>query len=94
MDDRSPYLVQALQQMQQGAPQPQTSQGPSLQQMQDVVQKRQAWEAANPGQSYMQHGLQEMGQNIMGAPGAIAAAPGNAASGFAKMIQGLPGFGG
>lgn len=94
MDDRNPYLVQALQQMQQGAPQAQQPQGMSLQQMQDIAQKRQAWEAANPGQSYMGHGLQQMGQNIMGAPGAIAAAPGNAASSFGKLIQGLPGFGG
>lgn len=98
-DDRSPYLVQALQSMQQGAPQAQAPQGPSLQQMQDIAQKRQAWEAANPGQSYMAHGFKQMGQNIMGAPGAmmqgaqnIAGIPGQAASGFQNLIKGLPGF--
>lgn len=98
--DRSQYLVQALQQL-QGAPTAQAPQGMSLQQMQDVAQKRQAWEAANPGQSYMGHGLQQMGQNIMGAPGAmmqgarnLGAIPGQAAGGLQNLIKGLPGFGG
>lgn len=100
MDDRSQYLAQALQGMSQPPPQ-QAPQGMSLQQMQDVAQKRKAFEAANPGQSYMAHGFQQMGQNIANAPGNLmqagqnlAALPGQAASGFQKLVQGLPGLAG
>lgn len=100
MADQSPYLVQALQQMGQ-QPQGLTYQGPNLQQMQAIAQKKQAWEAANPGQSYMGHGLEQMGQNLMNAPGNLvqgaqnlAGLPGQAMTGFQKMIQGLPGMGG
>lgn len=84
--DQSPYLVQALQQMQQS--QPAAPQGPSLspQQMAQVVKQKQAWEAANPGQSYIAHGFQQMGQNIMGAPQ-------NVMSGLGRLAQTLPGMG-
>lgn len=99
MADQSQYLAQALQSMGQ-QPQAPTYQGPNLQQMQAIAQKKQAWEAANPGQSYMGHGLEQMGQNLMNAPGNLvqgaqnfAALPGQALNGFQKMIQGLPGYG-
>lgn len=100
-DDRSQYLAQALQSMGQQPPQAQAPQGMSLQQMQDVAQKRKAFEAANPGQSYMAHGFQQMGQNIGNVPQTLANAgqnlaglPGQAMGGFQKMVAGLPGFGG
>ena len=96
---QSQYLAQALQQMGQ-QPQPQAPQGLSLQQMQDIAQKRKVFEAANPGQSYMGHGIQQMGQNLMNAPGNLlqgaqnlAGLPGQAASGFQNLVKGLPGFG-
>ncbi len=87
MADQSQYLVQALQQMQAGG-QPQ-AQAPTMtpQQMQQVMQQRQAFEAANPGQSYMAHGLQQMGQNVMQAPQ-------NAMSGLARLAQGYRPAGG
>lgn len=89
-DQSSQYLVQALQQMQAGAqPQAQAPTGPSLQQMQAIHKDRQAFELANPGQSYMAHGVSQMGQNIMGAPQALMQAPQNAMSGFAKLAQGF-----
>lgn len=69
--DRSAYLAQAIQAMQQGTPAPTAPQGLSPQQMAQAVQQRQAWEAANPGQSYMAHGLQQLGQNFQNAPSAI-----------------------
>lgn len=75
----SPYLVQALQQM-QAQPQAQPGGGLTLEQMQKIGQQRQAYEAANPGQSYMAHGIQQMGQNVM-------AAPGNAMSGLQQLVQ-------
>lgn len=91
--DRSQYLAAALQAM--GQPQQQAPQGGmSLQQMQDVTQKREAFEKANPGQSYAMHGLKQLGQNVLGAPGALAAAPGNALSGLQNLAKGLPGLGG
>lgn len=86
--DRSAYLVQALQEMGQPAPAPQ-QQGPDLASLKKVGDARKAYEAANPGKSYMAHGFQQMGQNIMQAPGNIMAAPGNVMSGFGALAQRL-----
>lgn len=80
----SPYLVQALQALSQPAQQPQS--GLALPQMQKLAQQAQAWQAQNPGQSYMAHGLQSLGQNVMNAPG-------NAMNGLRNLVQGLPGMG-
>lgn len=85
MDPRSQYLVQALQGMAQPAQQ-QSPQGLSMGQMQQIAKNRASFEAQNPGQSYMMHGLGQMGQNVMNAPG-------NVMSGFQKLVQGLPGMG-
>ena len=82
--ERSPYLAQALQVM-QAAPQ-QTPQGPDLGAMMQQAKVRQAWEAANPGQSYAGHNLGQMAQNIQGVPGQLAQVPGN--------LQGLFSLGG
>ncbi len=79
MADQSQYLAQALQQM-QGQPAINQPQGMSLQQMQDVAKQKAAFEAANPGQSYMAHGLQQAGQNVMNAPG-------NAMTGLQQLAQ-------
>lgn len=98
-DPTSQYLIQALQ---QGGQQPQgsTYQGPNLQQMQGMMQQKQAWEAQNPGQSYMGHGLQQLGQNLMNAPGKLvqgaqnlAGLPGQAMGGLQNLMKGLPGLG-
>lgn len=86
MVDQSQYLAQALQELQAGAqPQPTEQPGMSLAQMQAMQKDRAAFELANPGQNYMAHGLQKMGQNVMQAPQ-------NAISGFAKLAQSLPGM--
>lgn len=82
--DRSAYLAQALQSM--GQPQSPSSQGLSPQQMQHIADARKAFEAQNPGQSYMAHGLQQMGQDIMNAPQ-------NAAQGLGRLAASL-GIGG
>lgn len=75
----SQYLAQALQQM-QGQPQAAQPQGMSLEQMQKIGQAKAAFEAANPGQSYMAHGIQQAGQNVMNAPG-------NAMTGLQNLAQ-------
>lgn len=93
-DQQSQYLAQAIQQMQGQAPAAPTSPAMSLGDMQKMAQQKQAWEAANPGQSYMAHGLSQMGQNLMGAPGRIGDAvsglaqlPGQAVSGLQALAQ-------
>ena len=91
MADRSQYLAQALQAMQAPTPDAQPT-GPSLQQMQQVAQQRQAWEAANPGQSYMAHGFQQMGANIAQAPQNLMAAPGQAMGGLQRLAQSFRGM--
>lgn len=67
MTDQSQYLAQALAAM-QAQPQVSTGQPPNLVAMQHQAQQKQAWEAANPGQSYMGHNLSQMGQTAMGGP--------------------------
>lgn len=69
--DRSQYLAQALQSM---------SADPGVQTQPTVpavtpeqVQTRKAWQAANPGQSYMANNLRQAGQNVMQAPGNVMA---------------------
>lgn len=91
---QSQYLAQALQSMGAPAGSPQGTPQMSLQQMQQIAQQKQAWEAANPGQSYMGHGLQQMGQNLMNAPGNVMGAiqnlgqvPGQVANGFQSLAQ-------
>ena len=81
--ERSPYLQQAMQVMQAA---PQQQQGPDLGAMMQQAKARQAWEVANPGQSYMRHNLGQMAQNIRGVPGQLAQVPGN--------LQGLFSLGG
>jgi hypothetical protein len=80
----SPYLVQALQALSAPQSAPQAA-SPDLAGMQKAVGQRKAWEAANPGQSYMAHGFGQLAQNLRGAPQAVMAAPGNALKG----LQGL-----
>lgn len=96
----SQYLAQALQQMSAQPAQPASPQGPSLAGMQKMAQDRAAWEAANPGQSYMAHGIGQMGQNIMGAPGRVLDSiqglgqiPGQAMSGLQQLAQRFGGGG-
>lgn len=98
---QSQYLAQAIQSMSQPQGQPSTG-GPSMspQQMMQMQQQRQAWEAANPGQSYFAHGLGQMGQNLMGAPGRVADAfgslgqlPGQAVNGLQALAQRFGGGG-
>lgn len=79
--DRSQYLAQALQSLGQPAPAP-PDPLISADQLAQIGKARKAYEAANPGQSYMAHGLQQAGQNLM-------AAPGNAMSGFANLARQL-----
>lgn len=80
--ERSQYLAQALQSMGSDASMQPQVQAPDLAQMQKVAEARKAFETANPGQSYMAHGVRQMGQNIM-------AAPGNAMSGLGDLAQRL-----
>lgn len=96
--DSSPYLVQALQQM-QGQQPAQTPPGLSLGQMQQIADKRKAFEAANPGQSYMGHGMMQLGQDVMNMPSTlmqagrnIAAVPGQIGSGFSNLLSKIPGL--
>lgn len=86
--DRSAILAQALQSMGQ-QPAIQAPPPPDLAAIQRAGQAKQAWEAANPGQSYMGHNLQQMGQNVMDAPGKLMAAPGNAMGGLADLAKRL-----
>ena len=65
--ERSPYLAQALANMDGG--QVQGAPAPDLMAMQKQAEAAKAWKAANPGQSYMAHGAQQMGQNMQAAPG-------------------------
>jgi hypothetical protein len=69
--DRSQYLVAALQNMGQPQAQPQP-QGLSIGQMQGIAKQRSAFEAQNPGQNFMAHGIRQMGSNVMAAPGNVA----------------------
>lgn len=80
----SPYLAQALSEMQQAPPAPA---GPEIdpQAMMSALKQRKAWEVQNPGQSYAMNGLRQMGQNIKGIPDAFAAAPGNAMGGLMSL---------
>jgi hypothetical protein len=68
--DRSPYLAQALQAMQQA---PQAPMQPSInpEQLAAVVKQRKAFQQANPGQSFMAHNLGQAGRNLMAAPGNV-----------------------
>ena len=77
--ERSQYLAQALASM--GAEQaPAGVPGPDLMAMQKQAEAAKAWKAANPGQSYMANGVQQMGQNLQ-------AAPGNAMNGLFGMAK-------
>jgi hypothetical protein len=82
--DRSPYLAQALQQM-QAAPEvvaPQVD----VQALVQATKKRQAFEQDNPGQSYLKHQTATMGANLKAAPGnvmdAVRGVPGQLAGLF------------
>lgn len=73
----SPYLAQALAQM-KAQPDIQTPQAAPMINMQAMKQgmaDKAAWEAANPGQSYMGHQVHQMGQNLAALPGRLAALP-------------------
>jgi len=83
--ERSQYLAQALQSM--GSDPLQQGQSPDLSEMKKIAEARKAFEAANPGQSYVANGMQQMGQNIMGAPAAMSAAPGNVMSGMGDLAK-------
>lgn len=85
--ERSPYLVQALQALQ--APPPAAPAGPDLAALKKMGDAKAAFEAANPGQSFMANNLQQMGQNVMQAPQNLMAAPGNAMSGLGALAQRL-----
>lgn len=64
--ERSQYLAQALAAM---SAQPQAGMmQPDLGDTGQQSMAAQAWKAANPGQSYLLHGLQQAGQNIMDLP--------------------------
>ena len=66
--ERSQYLAQALATM--GAePGPSQPAGPDLMAMQKQAEAAKAWKAANPGQRYMAHGMNQMGQSLKAAPG-------------------------
>lgn len=79
--ERSPYLAAALQALDQPPPKPRE---PLLtpQQLAQIAKDRKAFEAANPGQSYMAHGLKSAGQSLLDAPR-------NAVSGFAELARRL-----
>lgn len=85
--DRSAYLVQALQGLQDTSQLP-AQPGPDLAQMGKVRDARRAFEQANPGQSYIGHGFAQMGRNLRQAPDAVMQAPGNAVDG----LRGLAGL--
>lgn len=82
--ERSPYLTQAMQQM-QAAPEAAPA-SPDLAAMAAAIRKRKAWEEANPGGNYLQHTAQSALEGLRGAPQALAggvqnlaAIPGNLA---------------
>lgn len=92
--ERSAYLTQALQSL--SAP-PEQAQAPTMDPgaMGEAIKRRKAWEAANPGQSYMANGVKQVGQNlaavpgnIAGIPGQLAAIPGNVMAGLGGMFRG------
>lgn len=83
MDQRSQYLAQALAQTPTFAT-PDYS-GPSPQGMLALAQKAKAFHAANPDGSFVGHQLMQAGRNL-------AAAPGNAMNGLARLAQSLPGM--
>lgn len=87
--DRSTYLNQALQSMAQ-APQQGAPGMPDLAAMQSAAQERQAWEAANPGQSHAKHKLGQMMAGVTGAPSAAFGALGQLPS---HALGGLLGLG-
>jgi len=100
MTDQSRYLAMALQQIGAQPAQGVAPQGPNVAGLQRMAQDRQAWEAANPGQSYMAHGIAQMGQNLANAPGRVADAfgslgqvPGQALSGLQALVQRFGGGG-
>lgn len=74
----SPHLMQALQQM-QAAPE---IAAPSIdvQALAQAAKKRKAFEAENPGQSYIKHQIGTMTGNLKAAPGNVVGA-----------IRGVPG---
>lgn len=77
---QSPYLVQALQSLGQV---PEASQAPGMdpQALAGVLKQRKAYEAANPGSSYLGHNLMQTGRNLMAAPGNVM-----------TNLRGLPGL--
>lgn len=68
---RSQYLAQALEAM-GSQPALSSAPAPDFAAMQKQAEAAKAWKAANPGQSYMAHGLGQMGQNLQAAPGRMA----------------------
>lgn len=69
--------------------------------MKQQADARKAWEAANPGQSYISHGfgqlatnLQNLPQTLAKVPGTLAAVPGNIGQSFGQLAKGLIGQGG
>lgn len=65
--DGSPYLAQALQSLGQPAPGPTASPFDPIA-MQRLRQTAQAYQAQDPGGSYLGHNLMQAGRNLMGAP--------------------------
>ena len=63
--ERSQYLAALLASSPQAPQQPQTPDLAQMQAMAQQGQQAQAWKAQNPGQSYMGHNMQQMGQNAM-----------------------------
>jgi hypothetical protein len=82
--NRSPYLAQALQQLQQPPPAPQAV-GPDLSALAALGKRAQAYRAANPGGNFVGHNLAQAGRNLVNAPS-------NAAHGLAEFARSLPGM--
>lgn len=86
----SPYLAQALAQM-KAQPDAQQPQGPDLMAMQKASQAKDAWQAQNPGQSYMGHTIGQIGQNLAGIPQRLGQIPGQLAALPSQIMgQGQP----
>ena len=62
--ERSPYLVQALQELGQAPAAPAMDLNIDLQAAKEKADAIKAWREANPGKSYLKHQLGEAGQNI------------------------------
>lgn len=95
--DQSRYLIQALGQMSQ-QPAPPVQQGPDLTALAAGAKQRREWERSNPGQNYMQHGVQQDGvqqglANLQGVPDRLGQVPGQLA-GIPGQLAGLLSFGG